>query len=120
MTTTLNGTTVTDPFEINIEFSYLGTTKRAANGTIINDYLYNAVQRKITMNWRLITGTERDTIVAKCKQAMVSAVPIVIPDGRTITAWFPADNPIVETQVRSSGTYLFNIQVTFLEELQTS
>ena len=121
MTTTINGgSAVPDPYEINIESNKLGTTKRAANGTIINNYLYTAMQRKVTLNWRLITSTERNTIITKCKEAIASSVPLVIPDGRLINVIFPADNPIIETQVRSSGTYLFNIQVTFLEELQTS
>ena len=120
MATYLNEVLIADPYEITVDSEVLGSTKRAANGTILTDYITTIMQKKITMNWRLISSADRDEIVSGCENAIGTARTLVLPDSRSISVYFPADAAIVETEVRTPGGWLYNIQATFMENLRTS
>ena len=120
MATTLNSVTIADPFEITIESSVLGTTKRSANGTILTDYVTTIMQKSIAMNWRLLTSTERNTLITQIELAIGTARTLVLPDGRSISVVFPADSKVSETEVRYAAGWYYNVSATFMENLRLS
>lgn len=120
MTTTLNSVGLPDPYEVSITSKMLGTTKRSANGTIMTDYVTTILQKDIKVNWRLINSTDRDLILAGCENAITTARALVLPGYSSMQVLFPSDSAVVQTEVRSSGTWLYNLDVTFFENLRTT
>lgn len=118
MATTLNGTVLVDPYEISIDSSILGATKRSANGTILTDYITTITQKKLALSWRMLTGTERNTIVSACELAIGTPRTLVLPDSRSISVVMSAEASLIETEVRTATGWFYNLQVNLMENLR--
>lgn len=115
MATTLNGQTIADPYDYQANLEYLGSQRRSVNGTMLVDYFSSTPKYKITMQWRLLTSSQRTALQAQLNNAVTAARTLVIPDGRSFSVFLDVGGDVAETMVRTSNTYLYNISATFLE-----
>lgn len=115
MTTTLNGVTIADPYDYQAHLEYLGSHRRSINGTLLLDYFSSTPKNKITMQWRLLTSAQRSTLQGQLNSAVTQQRTLVVPDGRSFSVFLDVGGDVLETMIRTSQGYLYNISATFLE-----
>lgn len=115
MATTLNGQTIADPYDFQANLEYLGSQRRSVNGTILLDYFSSTPKYKITMQWRLLTSSQRSTLQTQLNNAVTAPRTLVLPDGRSFSVFLDVGGDVAETMIRTSNSYLYNISATFLE-----
>lgn len=116
MTTSLNSVTLAEPYDMAISREMIGGVKEAANGTKIIDYVSSTLKHRISLRWRLITATERNTIITQIQNAITASRTLVLPDGRSMTVWFDPERQPTETAVnRGSAGIVYNLEVGFME-----
>lgn len=115
MATTLNAVTLADPFDVQIIRKMRGSAARAADGTFNIDYYSSTLIRDISIKWRLLTSTERNTIVTQVQNAITAARTLVLPDSDSISVYFNPDAQFNETKVRTGSGIRYNLDVQFTE-----
>ena len=116
MATTLNLVELADPFDVSVQRKLRGSGARAANGTWQIDYYSTTLMKDaVTVKWRLLTSTERNTIVTQVQNAIATARTLVLPDGESISVYFSPDSPLNETKVRTGSGIKYNLDVVFTE-----
>ena len=116
MATTLNAVTLADPFDVSVQRKLRGSGARSANGTLQIDYYSTTlVKDVVTVKWRLLTSTDRNTIINQVQNAIATARDLVLPDGETISVYFSPDSPLNETKVKTGVGIRYNVDVTFTE-----
>ena len=115
MTTTLNGQTIADPYDYQAKLEYLGSQRRSVNGTILLDYFSNTPKRKITLQWRLLSSSERSALITQLNNAVTQAQTLVVPDGGSFSVFLDVNGDVTETMIKTSNSYLYNIPATFIE-----
>lgn len=115
MTTTLNAVSLVDPFDVQIVRKLRGSGSRAANGTYNIDYYSTTLVREISVKWRMLTSTERNTIITQVQDAIANARTLVLPDSDSISVRFNPDGQFNETKVKSGLGIRYNMDVQFIE-----
>lgn len=115
MATTLNAVTLVDPFDVSITRNLRGSGSRSANGTFNMDYYSTTLIRDISMKWRLLTPTERNTIVTQVENAISAARTLVLPDSDSISVYFNPEGQFNETKVLTGSGIRYNLDVQFTE-----
>lgn len=116
MTTKINTVPVADPFDYQANLEILGASQRSANGTWLIDYFSTTPKYKVTLQWRLLTLAERNSIITQCTNAITASRALEIPDGRIFTVFLDLGANITETMLRDAGGYKYNLTVSFVEE----
>lgn len=116
MATTINGTSVLDPYQVSITRQMIGGGERSANGTFLLDYASTTLKRKVVLSWRLLTSAQRTSILAKVADCITAARTLVLPDSTSITVIYDPDTEPTETMVRDFEGFKYNLQVAFVEE----
>jgi hypothetical protein len=116
MTTTLNGATIADPYDINIQRKSLSTSERSINGTLHIDYFSTNLDGHITikMKWRLITISQLSTLKTRVEDCIANTRTLVLPDSLSFSVRYDPESPYVQIPVRSAGTWLYNVECGFL------
>lgn len=115
MATTLNSVTLVDPFDVQITRILRGSGTRSANGTFQVDYYSTTLIREISVKWRLLTSTERNTIITQVQNAISAARTLVLPDSDSISVYFDPNGQFNETKVRTGSGIRYNLDVRFVE-----
>lgn len=116
MATTLNSVTLADPYDVVISREMIGGAKEAANGVKILDYASSTLKAKLSLRWRLLTSTERNTIITQIQNAITASRTLVLPDGRSFTVWFDPERQPTETTInRGVAGYFYNLEASFME-----
>lgn len=115
MATTLNGTSIADPFEFSATLERLGSHRRSANGTLMVDYFQTAPKYNIKIQWRLLTSSERALIQTELNNCIVSAKTLVLPDGRSFSVILDMNTDVTETIIRDAVGYKYGLSVSLLE-----
>ena len=115
MTTTLNSTTVADPFDYTANLEHLGSYRRSANGTILMDYYSTTPKYRIKLQWRVLTSAERTALVSQMNACVSGARTLVLPDGRSFSVWLDVENDISEIVLRDATGYKYNVSASFIE-----
>jgi hypothetical protein len=116
MATTLNGTTLVDPYEVITTREMIGGVKEAANGTKLIDYASSTLKKRVSMRWRLLTVTERNTIITQIQNAITASRTLILPNGESITVWFNPEQQPTETIInRGVAGYFYNLEAAFME-----
>jgi len=117
MATTLNGTTLADPYDVEITRKARGNSSRSANWTYHIDVYSTTLLREISLKWRLITVTQRNTILSQVANAMTTARTLVLEDGDSISVYYDSSSDITETKVITGLGIRYNIEVRFTENV---
>lgn len=114
--TTLNGVTIVDPYEVLIDRNQVGSVSVSVNGTKHFDYLRSTLDydTKIKMKWRLITASEFNTLKTQLENCITGNRTLVLPDSLTFSVRLDPENPLTQLTVRSGGTWLYNVDCSFL------
>ena len=113
--TTLNAQTLAEPYDYQADLQYLGSQRRSVNGTILLDYFSSTPKRKITLQWRSLTASQRGIIITQLNNAVTQARTLVIPNGDSFSVVLDVTSDVKETMVRQANGYLYNISATFVE-----
>ncbi len=114
MTMTIHGTTVPDPSSKSIEYLSNSSAARSANGTLHVDYYNTTLYRKIKLEWKLVTSSERSTLLTILADCISNTRTIVLSDGETFSVRLDPDSAITDLTVRSGSVYLYNLAATFI------
>lgn len=115
MATTLNGTTLVDPYDVQITRKLRGSGQRSANGVFNIDYYSTTLIREISVKWRMLTVTERNTIITQVENAISTARTLVLPDSDSVSVYFNPEAQFNETKVKSGLGMRYNLDVQFIE-----
>ena len=117
MATTLNSVALVDPFDVQVIRKLRGSGQRAANGTYNVDYFSTTLYREISVKWRLLTPSERNTIITQIENAIATARTLVLPDGDSVSVFFNPESQFNETKVLTGSGIRYNMDVQFLEAI---
>lgn len=115
MATTLNSVTLADPFDVQINRILRGSGSRAANGTFQIDYYSTTLIREVSVKWRLLTSTERNTIITQIQDAIANARTLVLPDSDSLSVHFDPNGQFNEVKVKTGVGIRYNLDVRFVE-----
>lgn len=115
MATTLNSTTIADPYEFSAGLERLGSIRRSANGTVMVDYFSTTPKYKIKLQWRLLTSAERSTLATQLNNCVSAARTLVLPDSRSFSVWLDLESDVTESVIRDATGYKYNVAATFIE-----
>ena len=115
MTTTLNAVPIADPYDFSANLERLGSIRRSANGTVLSDYFSTTPKYKITLQWRLLTSSDRSTLATQLNNCVSAARALVLPDGRTFSVWLDLDSDVTESVIRDATGYKYNVSASFIE-----
>lgn len=73
----------TTEFEYGI--GYRGGSLRMADGSLVHDLVQAGTKRTVTLTWRDITETDRNTVVTRYANVASGSASLTTPDGQTIT-----------------------------------
>jgi hypothetical protein len=114
---TINGTDVVDPYDVQITRNELASLSRSIDGTQYIESFDSTLDKNISIacQWRVITANERNTLKTQLEGCISTARAVVFPDGNTsYSLRLNPETPVVETIVRVSGGWRYNVQVSFV------
>jgi hypothetical protein len=117
MATTLNGVTLADPFDVQITRKTRGNSSRSANWTYNVDVYSSTPLREITLKWRLITVSQRNTILAQVSNATTTARTLILEDSDSINVYYDTNSETTETKVITGLGIRYNLEVRFTENV---
>ena len=117
MATTLNGVTLADPFDVQITRKARGNSSRSANWTYNVDVYSSTPLREITLKWRLITVSQRNTILTQVSNATTTARTLILEDSDSISVYYDVNSEITETKVKTGLGIRYNLEVRFTENV---
>jgi hypothetical protein len=117
MATTLNGVTLADPFDVQITRKARGNSSRSANWTYNVDVYSSTPLREITLKWRLITVSQRNTILTQVSNATTTARTLILEDSDSISVYYDVNSEITETKVITGLGIRYNLEVRFTENV---
>lgn len=116
MTTTLNSVTLAEPFDVNYNKKLQGSGQKAANGTWqIDAFSVTLKAETINIKWRILTSTQRNTILTQAQDAISNARTLVLPDGQSFSVYFNPQGAFVETKINTAAGIRYNIELSFVE-----
>lgn len=115
MTTKITTTTIADPYDLQIILKPLGSSQRSVNGTVVVDYFSETPKYNITMQWRLLTLSERNAVIAAACSCIATSRVLEIPDGRTFTVHLDLERDMTETMIRDAAGHKYNLSAAFIE-----
>lgn len=115
MATSLGGTTLAEPTYgldgYELEHVTMGATHDLASGAVHYDYVNT--RYKITLRWKVITASEKNTIRGKVE--VTTSQTLVTPDGNTYTV-FTVPNSWRESYIEGGdGVKYYNCEAQFEE-----
>jgi len=117
MATTLNGVTLANPFDVQITRKARGNSSRSANWTYNVDVYSSTPLREITLKWRLITVSQRNTILTQVSNATTTARTLILEDSDSISVYYDVNSEITETKVITGLGIRYNLEVRFTENV---
>lgn len=113
----INTVDVADPHDIQITRAELASLSRSIDGTQYVETFNATLDKNITIacQWRAITSTDRNTLKTQLEACISTARQVVLPDTNTVyTVRISPESPVIETIVRVSNGWRYNIQASFV------
>lgn len=113
----INSVNVVDPYDIQITRSELASLSRSIDGTQYVETFNTTLNKNIAIvcQWRAITSSDRSTLKTQLEACISTAVAVVLPDSNTnYTVRLSPESPVVETIVRVSNGWRYNVQASFV------
>lgn len=114
--TTINGVSVADPYDVNVERKGLISSARAINGTLHFDYFSTNLNNNVSikLKWRLITSAQMTTLKAQIEGCIANSRVLVLPDGTSFNVRLDPETAFTQLTVRSGSTWLYNVECGFV------
>lgn len=114
----LQGDTLPHPFEYRQTRGYRLVSLETVDGSIVHQVVNDSVKRTFVLEWRGVTTTQRNTILAAYEELITAPTSsnFTDPAGDTYTVTMPPNAPPVDLPwIKGTAVTRWNVSITLRE-----